>query len=208
MIPVMNVERQYKSISDELDEATLSVLHSGKYILGETVDKFEQEFAQYCGVKYAVGVGNGSDALVIALRACGVKPNDEVITTAMSFSATAEAITSIDAIPIFAECTNDTFVIDPIDVEKKITSKTKAIIPVHIYGQCADMDTINEIAKKHNLKVIEDCAQASGATYKGKKAGSLGNIGCVSFFRLIRKQANIFQKVCRLLSFFLDLQRP
>lgn len=182
MIPAMNVTRQYASIQDELDKAALDVLHGGQYILGKTVEGFEQAFATYCGVKYAVGVGNGSDALVLALKACGVKPGDEVITTAMSFSATAEAITSVGATPVFADCTRDTYCIDPVDVEKKVTAKTKAIIPVHLYGQCADMDALNKIANEHGLKVIEDCAQAAGATYKGKKAGSLGDVGCVSFF--------------------------
>ncbi len=182
MIPAMNVTRQYASIQDELDKAVLDVLHGGQYILGKTVEDFERAFASYCGVQYAVGVGNGSDALVMALKACGVKPGDEVITTAMSFSATAEAITSVGAIPVFADCTQDTFCIDPADIEKKITNKTKAIIPVHLYGQCADMEAIDSIAKAYDLKVIEDCAQAAGAMYKGKKAGSLGDVGCVSFF--------------------------
>lgn len=182
MIPVMNINRQYASIQDELDKAALSVLHGGQYILGKTVEKFEREFADYCGVKYAVGVGNGSDALVLALKACNIRPGDEVITTAMSFSATAEAITSVGAVPVFADCTKDTYEIDPIEIEKKRTDRTKAVIPVHLYGQCADMDAINKIAKEHGLKVIEDCAQAAGATYKGEKAGSLGDAGCVSFF--------------------------
>lgn len=182
MIPAMNVTRQYESISNELDRAALEVLHGGQYILGKTVEDFESAFANYCDVKYAIGVGNGSDALVMALRACGVKAGDEVITTAMSFSATAEAITSVGAIPVFADCTHDTYCIDPNEIERKITKKTKAIIPVHLYGQCADMDSINNIAKKNGLKVIEDCAQSAGATYKGKKSGSLGDVGCVSFF--------------------------
>ena len=178
----MNVNRQYASIQSELDKAALSILHSGQYILGKTVEDFENQFASYCGVKYAVGVGNGSDALVMALKACGVKPSDEVITTAMSFSATAEAITSVGAVPVFCDCTSDTYTLDPAEVEKKITDKTKAIIPVHIYGQCADMDALNSIAKAHRLKVVEDCAQAAGATNKGRKAGSMGDVGCVSFF--------------------------
>lgn len=182
MIPAMNVTRQYASIQEELDKAALDVLHGGQYILGKTVEEFEKSFASYCDVQFAVGVGNGSDALVMALKACGVKPGDEVITTAMSFSATAEAITSVGATPVFADCTRDTYCIDPADVEMKVTEKTKAIIPVHLYGQCADMDAINKIAKEHELKVIEDCAQAAGATYKEKKAGSLGDVGCVSFF--------------------------
>ncbi len=182
MIPAMNITRQYESIQEELDKAALEVLHGGQYILGNKVEDFEKTFAAYCGVKYAVGVGNGSDALVMALKACGVGIGDEVITTAMSFSATAEAITAVGATPVFADCTKDTYCIDPINVEEKITEKTKAIIPVHLYGQCADMDSINLIAQRYGLKVIEDCAQAAGATYKGKKAGNLGDIGCVSFF--------------------------
>ena len=182
MIPAMNVTRQYESIQEELDKAALEVLHGGQYILGKTVENFENSFASYCGVRFAVGVGNGSDALVMALKACGVKLGDEVITTAMSFSATAEAITSVGAKPVFVDCTGDTYCIDPTGIKKAITERTKAIIPVHLYGQCADMDEINSLAKTHGLKVIEDCAQAAGATYKGRKAGSLGNVGCVSFF--------------------------
>lgn len=182
MIPAMNVARQYASIQEELDRAVLSVLHGGQYILGRVVEEFEKAFADYCGVRYAVGVGNGSDALSIALMACGVQDGDEVITTAMSFSATAEAITSVGAVPVFADCTRDTYIIDSADIEKKITERTKAILPVHLYGQCADMDSIRRIAVKHGLKIIEDCAQAAGANYKGKKAGSLGDVGCVSFF--------------------------
>lgn len=182
MIPLMNIERQYETIKKELDEATIGVLSSGKYIMGENVKEFEKEFSEYMEVKYAVGVGNGTDALVIALRACGIKTGDEVITCAMSFFATAEAISSVGAIPVFVDCTSDTYTIDASKIEEKITEKTKAIIPVHLYGQCADMDEINEIAKKYNLLVIEDVAQAAGATYKGKKVGSLGDIACVSFF--------------------------
>lgn len=182
MIPLMNISRQYKSLEKELDKAALRVLHSGQYIMGEEVAAFEKEFAAYMGVRYAVGVGNGTDALVIALRAAGVAQGDEVITCAMSFFATAEAIASVGAVPVFVDCTKDTYVIDADAVEAKITEKTKAIIPVHLYGQCADMDRINEIAEKYKLCVIEDCAQAAGAEYRGKKAGALGNMGCVSFF--------------------------
>ena len=120
------------------DEAALKVLHSGNYILGEEVTEFEKEFANYCGVKYAVGVGNGTDALIIALQACGIKPGDEVITCAMSFFATAEAIGIVGATPVFVDCKKDTFVIDSAKIEEKITNKTKAIIPIHLYGQCAE----------------------------------------------------------------------
>lgn len=182
MIPLMNLTRQYKSLENELDSAALRVLHSGQYIMGEEVSEFEKEFAAYCGTKYAVGVGNGTDALMIALMAAGVGNGDEVITSAMSFFATAEAIAVVGATPVFVDCQKDNGVIDAEAIEEKISPKTKAIIPVHLYGQCADMDKINAIAKKHNLYVIEDCAQAAGAEYKGKKAGSMGNMGCVSFF--------------------------
>lgn len=182
MIPLMNLTRQYKSLEEELDSAALRVLHSGQYIMGEEVSEFEKEFATYCGTKYAVGVGNGTDALMIALMAAGVGNGDEVITSAMSFFATAEAIAVVGATPVFVDCQKDNGIIDVEAIEEKISPKTKAIIPVHLYGQCADMDKINEIARKHNLMVIEDAAQAAGAEYKGKKAGSLGDIGCFSFF--------------------------
>ena len=182
MIPLMNLDRQYANLQEKLDAAALKVLHSGNYILGEEVTEFEKEFAAYCGVKYAVGVGNGTDALVIALQACGVKPGDEVITCAMSFFATAEAVGVVGAKPVFVDCTKDTYLIDVDAIEEKITDRTKAIIPIHLYGQCANMDKVREIAKKHNLIVIEDAAQAAGAEYKGKKAGSLGDVGCFSFF--------------------------
>lgn len=182
MIPLMNVSRQYESIQDELDAKALSVLHSGQYIMGKEVSAFEAQFAKYIGTKYAIGVGNGTDALVIALMAAGVGDGDEVITTAMSFFSTAEAIAVVGATPIFVDCTLDSYTIDPNQLAERITERTKAIIPVHIYGHCADMDAINFIAKKYNIVVIEDTAQAAGATYKGKKAGSLGDLGCVSFF--------------------------
>ncbi|MGN0271933.1 MAG: DegT/DnrJ/EryC1/StrS family aminotransferase [Lachnospiraceae bacterium] len=181
-IPLMNLTRQYKSLEKDLDSAALRVLHSGQYIMGEEVSEFEKEFAAYCGTKYAVGVGNGTDALMIALMAAGVGNGDEVITSAMSFFATAEAIAVVGATPVFVDCQKENGMIDVEAIEEKISPKTKAIIPVHLYGQCADMDKINEIARKHNLIVIEDAAQAAGAEYKGKKAGSLGDIGCFSFF--------------------------
>lgn len=182
MIPLMNVSRQYTSIKEEIDTIVLKVLASGAYILGDTVKAFEEAYADYIGVNYAVGVGNGTDALVIALKSLNIGKADEVITTAVSFFATAEAIAAVGATPVFVDCTEDTFLIDPQKIEEKITVKTKAIIPVHLYGQCADMDTILGIAEKYKLYVIEDAAQAAGAEYKGKKAGSMGDIGCFSFF--------------------------
>lgn len=182
MIPVMNVQRQYESLKEKLDEAALEVLHSGGYILGPKVLEFEANFANYCGSKYACGVGNGTDAIVIALLACGIGEGDEVITTAMTFVATAEAIARVGAKPVFVDITSDTFTLDADKLEAAFTEKTKAVIPVHIYGQCADMDRINEIAHRHGAVVIEDCAQAAGAKYKGNRAGSLGDVACVSFF--------------------------
>ena len=156
MIPVMNVQRQYASLQQELDEAALEVLHSGGYILGPKVADFEKDFAAFCNTKYAVGVGNGTDALVIALLACGVGPGDEVITTAMTFVSTAEAIAQVGATPVFVDITPDTFTLDASQLEAAFTKNTKAVIPVHIYGQCADMDAINEIAHAHKAYVIED----------------------------------------------------
>ncbi len=182
MIPLMELTRQYRSLEKQLDEAALKILHSGKYILGDEVAQFEQEFAAYCGTKYAVGVGNGTDALVLALLAAGIGEGDEVITCAMSFFATAEAIASVGATPVFVDSTEDTYVINAEAIEDRVTERTKAIIPIHLYGQCADMDKIAEVAKKYQLYVIEDCAQAAGAEYKGRKAGSMGDMGCVSFF--------------------------
>ena len=182
MIPLMNVSRQYTSIKEEIDTIVLKVLASGAYILGDTVKAFEEAYADYIGVNYAVGVGNGTDALVIALKSLNIGKADEVITTAMSFFATAEAIAAVGSAPVFVDCTQDTFLIDQQKIEENITLKTKAIIPVHLYGQCADMDTILGIAEKYKLYVIEDAAQAAGAEYKGKKAGSMGDIGCFSFF--------------------------
>lgn len=187
MIPLMNLTRQYEALEQDLNEAVLKVLKSGKYITGDfykesVVRKFEKEFAEYIGTTYAIAVANGTDALIIALKAAGVKAGDEVITCAMSFFSTAEAIANVGAKPVFVDCTKDTYVIDTSSIEEKITEKTKAIIPVHLYGYCANMDEVNRIAGKYNLMVIEDAAQAAGALYKGKKAGALGHAGCFSFF--------------------------
>lgn len=181
-IPLMNVARQYASLKEEINNAVLEVLESGNYINGENVKAFEKEFSEYIGVQHAIGVGNGTDALVIALRALGVGSGDEVITCALTFYATAEAVAAVGATPVFVDCTKDTYLIDASLIEAKITEKTKAIIPVQLYGQCADMEEICSIAKKHNLYVVEDVAQAAGSVYRGKKAGSWGDIACVSFF--------------------------
>ncbi|MGG7178094.1 DegT/DnrJ/EryC1/StrS family aminotransferase [Clostridium paraputrificum] len=181
-IPLIDLKAQYNSISEELNKATLDVLSSAGYIMGKNVTELESRFAEYTGSKYAISVGNGTDALVIALKALGIKEGDEVITTPFTFFATAESISAVGAIPVFVDVRKDTFNIDTTKIEEKITDKTKAIMPVHIFGQSADMDEINEIAKKHNLKVIEDACQAVGGKYKGRKIGSLGDVACFSFF--------------------------
>jgi len=181
-VAFLDLKRQYSSIKDELDQAVLSVLSHAKFIMGPEVKAFEEQMAEYCGAKFAIGVASGTDALLLSLRACGVGPGDEVITTGFSFFATAGVITRLGAIPVYVDIDPYTYNMAPEQVEKKITSKTKAIMPVHLYGQCADMDPITEIAGKHNLKVVEDTAQAIGAKYKGKKAGTMGHFGCFSFF--------------------------
>ena len=181
-IPLIDLKAQYNSISEELNKATLDVLSSAGYIMGKNVTELESQFAEYTGAKYAISVGNGTDALVIALKALGIKEGDEVITTPFTFFATAESISAVGAIPVFVDVRKDTFNIDATKIEEKITEKTKAIMPVHIFGQSADMDEINKIAKKHDLKVIEDACQAVGGKYKGRKIGSLGDVACFSFF--------------------------
>jgi dTDP-4-amino-4,6-dideoxygalactose transaminase len=182
MIPSANPKAQYFSYKSEIDSAIQRVLDSGWYVLGNEVSEFEKEFAQFNIVSHAIGVGSGTDALQIALRAMEIGPEDEVITTAHTAVATATAIDLAGAKPVFVDIESDFFTINPSLIEKAITSKTKAIIPVHIYGQPCDMDAVMDIANKNNLKVIEDCAQAHGAEYKGKRVGSMGDVGCFSFF--------------------------
>ncbi len=181
-IPLVDLKAQYDSIKEEINEAVQRVLQSGEFILGAEVEALEEEIAAYIGVKYAVGVASGTDALQLALIACGISQGDEVITTPFTFIATAEAITRCGARPVFVDIDPETYNIDPMIIEAKIGEKTRAILPVHLYGQSADMKPILDIANRHNLKVIEDCAQAMGAKYKGKKVGSLGDAGCLSFF--------------------------
>ena len=171
-----------KRINRELKEATNRVIDSNWYILGKEVENFEREFANYLGVKYCIGVGNGLEALHIILRAYSIGEGDEVIIPSNTYIATALAVSYAGATPIMVEPDERTYNINPDLIEEKITKKTKAIIPVHLYGQACDMDPINEIAKKYNLKVIEDSAQAHGATYKGKKCGTLGDASGFSFY--------------------------
>jgi dTDP-4-amino-4,6-dideoxygalactose transaminase len=181
-VPFDALERQYSKIADELDRAIKGVLSSGRYILGENVAKFEEEFARYCGTKHAVGISSGTAALHLALLACGVGPGDEVITAANTYIATIFAISYVGAKPVLVDIDPESYTLDVAQVERAITERTRAIIPVHLYGQCADMDPILELAKSHKLRVIEDAAQAHGAEYKGRKAGSLGDLGCFSFY--------------------------
>jgi dTDP-4-amino-4,6-dideoxygalactose transaminase len=181
-IPLVDLKAQYSSIKQEIDEATRRVIESGQFILGSEVEKFENAVAAFLGTKYAVGVASGTDALQLALLACGIKPGDEVITTPFTFIATAETIHKCGATPVFADIEPKTYNIDAVQVKRKITKKTKAILPVHLYGHPADMMPILDLASKYDLKVIEDCAQALGAKYRGKRVGSLGDAGCFSFF--------------------------
>ncbi len=200
-IPILDLKPQYQAIKSEIKSAINTVLESGQFVLGPTVAKFESEVARYLGVKHAIGVNSGTDALIIALRALGIGSGDEVITTCFSFFATAEAISNVGAKPAFVDIEASSFNIDPGLVEAAITSKTKAIMPVHLYGNPAALTQIKTVATQHNLKVIEDCAQSFGAVYKGscsgcqssceegvrqsllgKQTGSLGDMGAFSFF--------------------------
>lgn len=182
MIPFLDIKAQYQSIKGEIDAAVLGVLASGQYVLGEEVLRFEQEFADYCNVKHAIAVNTGTSALHLALLAAGIGPGDEVITVPFTFVATVSAICYTGARPVFVDVEPVTLTMDPAEIEAKITPRTKAIIPVHIYGQMADMDAIKGIADHHRIPVIEDACQAHGAQYKGQRAGSIGMSGCFSFY--------------------------
>ncbi len=181
-IPIYDPRPEIEHLWEEIHEALDRVLRSGRFILGPEVEAFEQEVAAYLGVKFAIGVNSGTDALVIALRALGVGPGDEVITTPFTFFATAEAISLVGATPVFVDIDPLTFNIDPHQIPAAITPRTKAILPVHLYGHAADMDPILEIAQAHGLKVLEDVAQAFGGRYKGRKLGTLGDAAAFSFF--------------------------
>lgn len=181
-VPLVDLKRQYHSIKEEVDSAIQDVLESQAFILGPQVREFENLFASYCNTKHAIGVSSGTDALLLALKSLGIGTGDEVITSPFTFFATVGSICNTGAKPVFVDIEPESFNIRPGLIEKCISKKTKAIIPVHIYGQCADMDPILEIAKKHNISVIEDSAQSIGAEYKDKKSGSIGDLGCFSFF--------------------------
>ena len=182
-VPLLDLKIQYQSLKSELDAALVRVAESQYFILGPEVEKMEKAFCEYLDCKYAIGVSSGTDALLVALMALGIQPGDEVIVPTYSFFATAGVVSRMNAVPVFTDIDPVTFNIDPDDIEKKITRKTKAIIPVHLYGQSCEMDKIMEIARKQNLKVVEDGAQAIGVQYKdGKRVGTIGDIGCYSFF--------------------------
>ncbi len=181
-VPLLDLQAQYRTIQPEVEAAVLEVLRSGRYILGPKVEECERAIAAYSGCAHGVGVSSGTDALLVCLMAEGIGPGDEVITTPYTFFATAGSITRAGATPVFVDIDPHTYNIDPALIESRITPHTKAVMPVHLFGQCADMDPILDIARRHNLVVIEDAAQAIGAEYKGRRAGSMGHFGCFSFF--------------------------
>lgn len=181
-VPMVDLKVQYEAIREEIDKAVLDVIRSTAFILGPQGKALEQSIAAYHGVQHGVGVASGTDALHLALRAAGIGPGDEVITTPFTFIATAEAISYVGGVPVFVDIRHDTFNIDPDEVEKRISKRTKALLPVHLYGHAADMDRLMDIARSHKLMVIEDCAQSFGAEYRGRRTGGIGHIGCFSFF--------------------------
>lgn len=182
MIPLVDLKAQYRSIKTEIDAAILRVLENSSFILGSDVAAFEEEFAAYCGAKIGIGVNSGTSALHLALLAAGIGEGDEVITTPYTFVATVAAIRYTGARPVFVDIDPISYNMDPAGIEAAITPRTRAIMPVHLYGQCADMDPMLEIGRRKNLLVIEDAAQAHGAEYKGRRAGSMGEMACFSFY--------------------------
>jgi dTDP-4-amino-4,6-dideoxygalactose transaminase len=181
-IPLTDLKKQFENIQQEINAAIGKVLQETKFILGPQVKLLEEEIAQYCGTKFAVGAASGTDALVLSLLTSGITDGDEVITTPFTFIATTEAICRAGAKPVFCDIDYETYNIDADQIEAKITKRTKAILPVHLYGLSCEMDKILSLAKKHDLKIIEDCAQAFGSEYRGKKVGSQGDAACLSFF--------------------------
>jgi Predicted pyridoxal phosphate-dependent enzyme apparently involved in regulation of cell wall biogenesis len=181
-VPPLDLTRQYAQIGDEITAAVQKVLASGGYVGGPAVKSFEREFADYIGVSECVGCNSGTDALILALRALKIGPGDEVITTPFTFFASAEVISAVGATPVFVDIDSGTFNLDVELLEAAITDKTKAIMPVHIFGQPVDMTRLMEIATRHNLAVIEDCAQSVGAQWQSRKVGSIGHVGCFSFY--------------------------
>src|ERR1017187_8330356 len=182
MIPYVDLKAQYRAIKPEIDAAIAHALENSQFILGPAVAAFEKEFAQYTGAVAGIGVNSGTSALHLALLAAGIGPGDEVITVPFTFVATVAAIGYTGAKPVFVDIDPVSFTMNATQIEAAITTRTKAIMPVHLYGQPADMDPIMEIARRHNLIVIEDAAQAHGAEYKGRRVGSIGDMGCFSFY--------------------------
>ncbi len=219
MIPCAKPLAQYQSHKEEIIDAIKNVLDGGNYILGPEVEKFEKSFAGYCGVGYAVGVNSGTDALILSLRALDVGPGDEVITVSHTAIATVAAIIACGAVPVLVDIEPVYYTMDPQCFLLAITPRTKAVVPVHLYGQPADMDAIMEIAREHGLFVIEDCAQATGATYKGKRVGSIGHAGCFSFYptknlgaigdggMVVTVNANVSERIRRLRQYGWDENR-
>jgi dTDP-4-amino-4,6-dideoxygalactose transaminase len=181
-IPMLDLKAQYLALKPELDAAVMRVIDSTQFINGPDVEAMEQEVAQYCRSNHCIGVSSGSDALLVCLMALDIGQGDEVITTPYTFFATAGAIVRMGARPVFVDIDPVTFNIDPKQIASKVTKRTKAIMPVHLFGQCAEMDPILDVARKHKIAVIEDAAQAIGSEYKGRRAGSMGTVGCYSFF--------------------------
>ena len=181
-VPFLDLNAQHAPLRDEFNRAIAEVIDRGAFAGGPFVARFEKDFAAYCDCQHAIGVGNGTDALWLALLALGIGPGDEVITVSSTFMATCEAITYCGATPVFVDVDEHTYTLDPGCLEKVITARTKAVIPVHLFGQMADMDPILEFANEHGLFVIEDASQAHGAAYKGRKAGGIGDAGCFSFY--------------------------
>lgn len=181
-VPLCDILGQYKTLQPQIDAAVLKVLSSGQVILGPEVAAFERELADYCGAKFALGCGSGTDALLLALHGLDIGPGDEVILPPFTFFATLGSVLRVGATPVFADIDPLTFNIDPNEVEKKITRKTKAIMPVHLFGQCADMEPIEQLARQFGLSVIEDAAQSHGSSYEGRKCGTLGVVSCFSFY--------------------------
>lgn len=181
-VPLLDLKAQYAAIKDEITQAISKVCEIQAFALGPAVAEFEEKIAEYCDCKYAIGVSSGTDALLVSLMVLEIKPGDEVITTPFTFFATAGSIVRLGAKPVFIDVHPDSYNIDPSDIEKKITKKTRAIIPVHLFGQVAQMKAITEIARPHNLAVIEDAAQAIGASQDGTKSGNFGDCGCFSFY--------------------------
>lgn len=182
MIPWASPVAGYRAHRAEIERAITRVLESGNYILGGEVEAFEDAFARYCGARYGVGVGSGTDALVLALKALGVEPGDEVITVSHTALATVAAVIAVNATPVLVDVDSLFYTIDPTAIEAAITPKTKAIVAVHLYGQPADLDAIKILADRYRLALIEDCAQATGALHRGRRVGSIGHVGCFSFY--------------------------